>query len=189
MTDGTAPRESGNNFARLAMLDAPEVRIYPDLPRTMDQVPDALQGVLRALAAGTARWPLYLHGGVGTGKTRAALCLCDYARSAAFYSHEQICGITMRGADDAKSILRQQLCRCALFIVDEIGERTEAGDLLHTTLKGILDDRESHQRRRGIFISNVSPDGIRQLFDRRVTSRLLSGTVFELRGRDRRAAA
>lgn len=65
-------------------------------------------------------------------------------------------------------------------------ERERVGDLQYTTLKGAIDYREYHCNRVGIYISNLTPDHLAELYDDRIASRLTSGTVFELNGADRR---
>ncbi len=148
-------------------------------------VDSRLRTTLRELATGEARWPLYLWGTSGAGKTMAALCLVDYVPPAGrFYATVgELCDAVM--AQEAKGNWKQ-VREAELAILDEIGERRNIGDLDYTTVKRFMDLRESRQGRVAIYISNLSPGDLQKAYDDRIASRALCGTVFELKGSDRR---
>jgi len=132
------------------------------------------------LAAGDAPWPLLIHGPVGSGKSFAALCFADLIPSARYSTLETLCNSIMAGDPmpwrDAGELL----------VVDELGERSKVGDLHYTALKNTLDYREWHHRRVAIYVSNLSPADLCNLFDDRIASRLTAGSVFKLEAADRR---
>jgi chromosomal replication initiation ATPase DnaA len=170
----------------LPLRPKPERRLLTGVARSMGRVDDGLVAMFRSLVAGKAPWPLYLHGLVGTGKTRAALCLCDFADSAVYFTVDSLADMVMaKSAADAETQW-EKIRTKALVVLDEIGEREAVGDLQATTFKKFLDSREWHAGRVAVYVSNLSPDDLPKLYDDRIISRLLSGTVHELRGPDRR---
>ena len=169
------------------------------LLREMAQVEASLRDVFKRLVKGESRWPLFLHGGVGTGKTRAALALCDvvqeseqptfsadtgvrYDHSPAYFTFEEICTAVMQ--DDVPKWRAVE--HAILLAIDELGARANVGDLQRTTLQRILDEREERRNRVAVYISNLTPNQLAQLYDDRIMSRLTCGTVFKLVGADRR---
>lgn len=166
----------------------PDRRILIDTPRRMDQVDPALAAVFRELVAGKKPWPLYLHGQVGTGKTRAALCLCDFAKTATFHAVDRLCDFVMRKPAGEVDAEWEMIETKALAVLDELGEREKVTDLQTSVVKQYLDARELHAGRICICISNLAPGELPGLYDDRIVSRLLSGTVFALTGPDRRRA-
>ena len=116
-----------SGFSRLMLWPEgprpPEKRIAPGLIRSMAQVHEAVRGTLRKLALGEARWPLLLFGPTGTGKTRAALCLCDYVQYAAYWTMEQLLNQQMHPKYEERLAWQEQLRRAELVVLDEIGER------------------------------------------------------------------
>jgi len=175
------PRESLEppGVARVR-LHPPERRMFRDVPRRVCDVEPGLCRLFGQLCAGERAWPLLLYGGVGSGKTMAALALADMLRVRVSYATlEELCGDVMEGGRPWKS-------HGDLLILDEVGERSKVGDLHYTTLKSVLDWREFHRRRVGLYISNLSPADLAALFDDRIVSRLTAGSVYRLSGGDRR---
>jgi hypothetical protein len=76
--------------------------------------------------------------------------------------------------------------RKELAVLDDIGCRERVGDLAYRMVKKFADIREFNGKVASIFISNLRPKQLAEVYDDRVASRLLSGTVFELTGVDRR---
>ena len=126
------------------------------------------------------------HGGVGAGKTYAALCLADFADSAAYYSVVDLCDIIMQESPGEVAAMWGKIADKELVILDEIGTRMRVGDLEYGIVKRVLDIREFYAGSVGIYISNVSPDSLKDLYDSRIVSRLGAGSVFQLDGPDRR---
>ncbi len=181
-------------------LQAPKRLLYPKVPRSLSRVDTGLCDLFGQLAAGEAPWPLLVWGGVGGGKTFAGLAFADMVRRSVFLTLEDACSAVMKGEQPWVSKRETLAYRDEtpplddtpirepgdLLILDEIGERSKAGDLLYTTLKGILDYREFNHRRVGMYISNLSPAELALLFDDRIVSRLTAGSVVKLVGDDRR---
>lgn len=178
--------DQNDGRAFLTLKAKPEIRLLAKLHRSMGMVDAGLVEVFRQLATGQAVWPLYLHGLVGVGKTRAALCLADFADSASYWAIDQLCDFVMSNPAGDGQVEWGYLAKKALVILDEIGQREKVGDLYASTLQKFLDTREHHADAIAIYISNVPPDQLGQLFDDRLVSRLLAGTVHHLEGDDRR---
>jgi hypothetical protein len=157
----------------------------------MNKVDPHLVQTFRELVTGKAAWPLFLFGDVGTGKSRAALCLCDCVRSSSYYTLDEICDAEMGRDFEQKVRIWRAIGTCptmvnALVVLDELGERQTVGDLQTTVLKKCLDLREQAADRVAIYISNVAPDALARLYGDRIASRLLCGTLARLSGADRR---
>jgi len=162
-----------------------EYYVRPDLSRTWDSIAPELQEVLRALANGKSEWPLYLHGDVGRGKTRAVLAFCDKVESARYW--------TVDGLMDLMRIQRAPWNHSwgmgegpSLAILDELGMHQKTGDFEYDAVKKFADWREDLP---AIYVSNHWAEKMGQLYDRRIQSRLTCGTQFELIGDDRRMEA
>ncbi len=162
------------------------MRLLPDLYRAWSRVDAKLVAVLRDLAVGKRPWPLLIHGAPGTGKTCAGLCLADVVETASYYTVEEVCDAVMgRGGTDVADLWRKIETK-ALVVLDELGTRERVGDLEYSSVKRVLDVRETKHHRCLVAISNVPPDALVELYDRRVYSRLTCGTVYHLAGPDRR---
>jgi len=150
----------------------------------MDRVAEPLRVVMRSMVSAKSPWPLFIHGAVGCGKTRAALSLADFAAELCTYDTvDSLCDSVMRPDSHER---QKRIQEAALAILDELGEREKVADLQATTIKKFLDAREFHNHRVAIYISNLTPDQLPDVYDDRIASRLLAGTVFELTGPDRR---
>lgn len=175
-----------DRLALLHLRNDSERRILPILNRTMKAVDNDLVEVFRKLVSGQIEWPLFVHGEVGSGKTRAALCLCDFADSAAYWSIDRLASIEIGSDDELKYQTWRDVERKALVVVDEIGQREKVGDLHSSTLQRFMDNRENQSHAIAVYISNVPPEELSGIYDDRIVSRLLAGTVFHLDGDDRR---
>lgn len=163
-------------------------RLLPSVERSLRQVDPALLRLLGDLVEGRAAWPLLLYGPPGTGKTSAALATADVVESAAYWNAEDLATFTMRREAAEVDAEFEHIGRKHLAILDEIGCRQSVGDLAFTSLKRFADVREQQGSRVAIYVSNVEPNRLLELFDERIYSRLTCGTVFELTGPDRRKA-
>lgn len=181
--DATATRT--NTGLRRLRLIPENRRLLPSVPRSMHLVRNDLVDLFTQLVGGVAPWPLYLWGSTGSGKTSAALALCDLCYTAAHWELENFATFMLRHADELESEL-EHIGRKELLVVDEIGVRLKTGDLSYTALKTLCDVREQRAGRVMIAVSNIAPHEISGLYDDRIASRLLGGTVFELSGDDRR---
>lgn len=172
-------------MAKLKLRDRPERRLLLGLPRGMNQVDRPLVNVFRRLVAGEAPWPLLLHGAVGTGKTRAGLCLADFADTAAYHSVDSLADFTMQHQPGEVATEWERLAGKALVILDEIAQR-RTNELTYSVVKRMLDEREFHAASIAVYITNLLPEDLADVYDDRIFSRLTAGTVFQLDGPDRR---
>lgn len=176
---------------RLKLLKTPVVRVQKTVDRSMAAVDDRLRAVFRRLTAGQAKWPLLLHGSVGSGKTLAALSLCDYMLGFPYFTTAEdltnnvydlsaYCWQRSKGIDED---------RTALHVVDEVGvghPRSDPHMREYKAMKRFADNREHYAQRCAIYISNVDPDALKRVYDKRIANRITCGEVFELTGESRR---
>lgn len=165
----------------------------PNKERDPRKVQPELRTTIRSLAAGEGRWPLYLWGKAGTGKTCAALALLDFAGGFYFTADDLAETVSdammgrLRTPGASRLIcakeLWTELATCSLVVIDELGEREKVSDHHYGTLKRLLDRRESMPV---VCIGNRSLRDIEQLYGEPVASRLAGGTVFQIAGPDRR---
>lgn len=153
--------------------------IYAKVSRSGKRINPRLMETFAKLVLGEAPWPLFLHGDIGTGKTRAALYFCDCVSTARYYTAENIADLIMDGRFPSMS-------EFALIVLDELAERTKSSDLGYQAVKKVLDAREWHNHSVAVIISNFAPDDLEETYDGRIVSRLKAGTVFHLKAKDRR---
>ena len=162
-------------------------RLLPEVDRQMALVDAGLMALFRKLVSGQEPWPLFLHGPSGGGKTLASLCLCDIADTATYATVEELADLTMRGEPAAVDHRWQAIATKRLAVLDELGCRSRIPDLHYSVTKKFADERELRAGRVSIFISNVKPKIIQDLYDDRIAGRVLCGTRFELDAKNRRA--
>jgi hypothetical protein len=179
-------------------------------------IPDELAAVLSGLLTGRLPWPLYLWGPPGTGKTCAALCLLDQAGpAAAAGTWPPLVADWLAGFAEVRNLpalrinadqgryqwsrdgqggavtwdhLRRALERAPVFVLDEIGV-TGATDFRLDLMLDVLGCRCDDPVRPLVVTGNRAPGEIeRVVYDARVASRILAGTVYHLDGPDRRLA-
>lgn len=148
-----------------------------------------LLDVLGDLAEGRAPWPLFLWGRPGRGKSCAALAFADFIDTAGYWTCEGLADFAMRRDGNEMEAEFARVGGKHLAILDELGTRLNAGELAYKTVKRFADVRETEARRVGIYISNVAPQELASIYDDRLASRLLGGTIHELGGTDRRRTA
>lgn len=191
-------------------------RARPYSDRHLTLIDPTLRTTLRKLAAGDAPWPLYLWGKPGTGKTSAACVLLDYAgpkkisgtRSkeiedwhSGLIEVREIAGIKIAAnkreltwykdgvaGDWTWEMLLGWVEKAEVVVFDEIGVGRESGDFKLDTMLEVLDRRCMNPIRPFIATGNLNPNEITKVYDARVASRLLSGTIFELVANDQRKA-
>lgn len=167
----------------------------PDKQRHLPDVPPLLRQKIRECTSGVAPWPLFVFGPPGTGKTCGALCLVDRVSRALFWTEESLCDyvtdalmgrlVNRLGHDITPRQIWYKVNDSPLVVVDEIGSRTAVSDHRYTTIKNLLDAREGKAL---MLVSNVAPKDIAQIYDARIASRALNGTIVEVGGADRRLA-
>ncbi len=160
--------------------------------------------MFRDLVSGKRKWPLFLHGNPGGGKTCACLALLDFLLPAQqmYVTAAEVTSMVMAtfgkpgrfdwrlfGAyhDEGQypSGLPKKPHGSALVVLDELGVR-EVKETHYECIQRILDDRESLPL---ILISNLDLAGIGRVYDARIASRCEAGTVVNLVGPDRRIAS
>lgn len=163
------------------------VRLLPELQRRWSQVETPLVNALRPIVTGTAPWPVLLTGAPGAGKTCVGLALCDIAKTAFYVTVEELCDAVVGKGRIEPDALWQKAEEKDLIVLDELGCRSTVGDLEYSAVKRLLDIRETRHNRRLVAISNVEPNALVNLYDRRIYSRLTCGLVYQMQHGDRRA--
>lgn len=182
----------------LMLHKEPNIRYLPRHPRKLNQIDANLRRAMRELIQGQRPWPLVIKGGVGTGKTSAALCLLDYTCGCYFTveSLMQDAAASMHGrmergpSGDKHNVYQEEFWsiieNAPLVILDELGTRSTVTDHHYVVVKRLLDLRVG---RPLVVIANVELEDIQALYDIRIASRLVSGTIFQLDGKDQRFPA
>ncbi len=192
----TASKKKPFGLVKLPLRERPPTkRVMERVARSVDQIDSALREAIRALVAGQSRWPLFLHGPVGTGKTCAALCLLDYSEGD-YFTVTSLCATVIQSqqgrlewTNEARggTIWPEQfwrgVSRAPLIVLDELGCRERPSDAHYDAVKQCVDERMG---KPFVAISNHGPAALAKLYDDRIASRLACGTVIGLRGADRR---
>lgn len=148
---------------------------------------------------GLEPWPLLILGTPGTGKTSAALALCDYIEGSEFWTaaefHQAVLDVKFgrrewkadgypgSGAWTVRGWWGMVAAR-PLVVLDDLGTgEREARDAFYESIKTLLDKRTC---RPLIVTSNLSLEGLEKVFDGRVADRLAAGTVIEVSGESMR---
>ena len=140
------------------------------------------------LLAKKRNWPLFLYGGVGRGKTCAALCLVDHCRKcgvpAMYCTISELMDARVKGYGSLWDRLRNS----PLAVIDEIGRKNARGDKPAAELAyGVVADAAEYREHFStVWISNHAPERITYLYDDPVASRMTRGTHYEVGGDDRR---
>ena len=155
------------------------------LHREIAEVPKPLLQVFRQLVTGHAKWPLYLYGAPGRGKTCAALALLDHVQHGIYTTVSDLVAkaatVMNRGPGVAWHLAEPG--KCQLMVLDELGTREKVGDFHYETVQRAIDIRQGAPL---VLISNLNLETLARVYDARIASRAGAGTVVELKGRDRR---
>lgn len=161
--------------------------------RHSDEVPAILLDAFRKLCSEAMPWPLFIWGAPGTGKTCAALWLLDRAGGMYFTAGGLNADLisaykgTLETPREHRSIsasgLWQEISNTDLVVLDELGARSVVSEHQYDAVKRVLDEREG---RPLICISNLPVESLEAIYDDRVASRLVAGTLVHLDGPDRR---
>ena len=155
-----------------------------------DRVPggDAIRKVVQT-AMEQRRYPIYIHGPAGVGKSSLMRLVFDRARQA-----EGIWAIWRR-ADEAlydlatsrdldRQSQKQLLHNCGHLFLDDIGTRAPSPQMY----SDLFDLLEARAKRPLWITSNVSPEELQQAgYDDRIYTRMLMGTVIEMQGANQRS--
>lgn len=198
---GTVQNARSSRAFHLPLQPQSRPRIHKHKRREIAAVDETLKTVLRRLVSGLAEWPLFLHGPPGTGKTCAALALCDHlwewqvryetandlaSNYIQTFGTSQVFDWSKFGVyrDEADQLSSPSGKRGALLVVlDELATRERVTDTHYEVVQRVIDKREGLPL---ILISNVDIKGIAAVYDARIASRCEAGTVVELAGDDRR---
>lgn len=183
---------------RLQLREKPDVRHVQHQARSLGLVDAGLLAKLRGLVGGELRWPLFLHGGAGGGKTCAGLALLDHA-GGEYYTVPTLCDTMIRAQQGRLEWYREghggtlypedvwaKIEAATLAVLDELGTRQNVSDHAYEVTKQFIDLRQGKPL---IAISNLDLDQIEKLFDSRIASRLAAGVIVHLRAPDRRLEA
>lgn len=174
-----------------SFVKAVEAPDYTASDLSWDRVPggEAVRRIVQS-AMNERRYPVYIHGPAGVGKSSLMRLVFDRARQA-----EGIWAIWRR-ADEAlydlatsRDLDRQSqkglLHNCGHLFFDDIGTRAPSPQMY----SDLFDLLEARARRPLWITSNVSPEELQQAgYDDRIYTRMLMGTVIEMQGANQRAA-
>jgi DNA replication protein DnaC len=79
--------------------------------------------------------------------------------------------------------LWDEIARCPLVVLDELGARERVSDWSYDCVKRLLDEREGKPL---LAVSNLDPEALTRVYDDRIASRLTQGAVQFVGGPDRR---
>jgi len=146
-------------------------------------------------------WPLYLWGNTGRGKTcAAALAYATWQPTAYWASLAELCETLKTFNINQTQVIQtrsgqvemtyagfwKKLRTIGLVVIDEIGTRDAAAHRYDAMLR-LLDERVGCPL---ILTGNLNPaKQLGQVYDDRIHSRILAGTLLEVTGTDRRVHA
>ena len=172
--------------------------IMPDKSRSRCLIDEQPRLRIRELCEAHLPWPAFFTGVPGSGKTCAALSLCDAAtRATVYHTLPELAerlhlatygdlreddGISARPVRVYPGHIWRPWKESALAVMDEIGTRGLT-DSQRDTLQRAIDYRDGLPL---IVISNLSLTAIADLLGDRVASRLAGGTVVDFGEIDRR---
>lgn len=188
MTGGCVVREGYRWLHKIGSHRNPAM---PEQERDPKQLDPHVREVMLESWNGKNRWPLFLFGEAGSGKTCASLIMLDNARSNTHYNlsdwsdHLRMAksgdlyefGYIKSLKEVRKSWWLPQIC-----VIDEIGERKESSDHMTESLKRAIDWRKNYPL---ILISNRHPSQLASIYGDPIVSRISEGTLLEFSG-DRR---
>lgn len=158
------------------------------------QMPPLIAKAFHDCRVGIAPWPLFIYGGVGCGKSRFAL-LAHYFYGGKRYEFSELVGdyrlcklgdfeheygdVGHTSPRATERTFRRMLELTRILIVDDIG--ASGNDSAHTreTLMLALNARVGGKP--AVFISNLSPTELASMYDDRVASRMMEGTVCNMK--------
>ncbi|MCA9026220.1 MAG: hypothetical protein KDA86_13510 [Planctomycetaceae bacterium] len=156
-----------------------------DHPAEWSEIAPTLQEAL-VTAIHVKKWPIYLFGEQGRGKTCAMAWLftiwpnwprwfdaIDFTR----------CVQERRSGDSGdRYFWESNVDDASLFLLDDVGIRLPSDSVFEVIYE--LSNRRG--TKPTVYASNLTPEQLANVFDARVASRMLRGTVIEVTGEDRR---
>jgi DNA replication protein DnaC len=140
------------------------------------------------LATESRRWPIYLHGNAGVGKTSAAACVYRlWRRSLCFYwpAAKVVGDLVMARVDGTAGRIKRTIEDADLIVLDDIATREPTTAQLDA-LYSVLLWRENKPL---VITCNYSPARLSEVMDQRIASRACRGVVIECTGKDRRLSS
>ena len=144
------------------------------------------------------RWPLYVFGDAGRGKSYAAAYVAAVVAARGFAvefvntAAALLCLAKALGSDDGMasymgrmvygSTFKRRLLEAGFVVLDDLGTRSPS-DTQYDILRELIDGRFQMPT---LITSNLKPDEIEKVYDGRIGSRLLGGVWYEFKGQDRR---
>ncbi len=170
-----------------------------DVARDRDKIYPPVRAEINRVLTGQAPWPLFIYGPVGSGKTCAALCMLDAVEGhGVFYDANELRELVHQASfgdlrDDDGVAARPRKVNVVevwrgwwlarLAVLDDIGVKSSVSDFALSTIKRAIDHRNG---RPLVITSNRTPTQIQEMYDDRVASRCVAGTVVKMPGGDRR---
>lgn len=182
-SDGTTEKA---DHAIVPLSPESKRRILPKVHRRLAEVDVGLIDLFRELVAGERPWPLLLWGKTGVGKTRASLCLCDLVEDSVYYPIGSLRNNILANQIVETRAAWAEIKEARLAVLDELPAEVRADNVDYTTVRHFANLRELYGNSVAIFISNLRPEELSEIYDNSLMSRLLCGTVHELLGPDRR---
>lgn len=175
-------------------------RLWPSgvSPSRWDMVPEASRVAIEK-AISESRWPIFLTGPVGTGKSCAAACVYrNWKRWALWHRTGEIVGDVLKCRSNDKGFvvrhrgetsyeewelgIMSKIAEASLLVFDDVGLRSPtpaAYEVFYTMVESRID-------KPTIYTTNLNSDELTKVFDERITSRLLRGARIRMSGDDRR---
>lgn len=158
-------------------------------------VPTVARAAIRACSEGRWKWPLFMHGPAGVGKTCACLWALDHI-GGRFTTFRDLCR-TVQDAKLGKLITHGSHDSCVvgvddfwqgwskspLVVVDDLGVTGRPTDHAYEVALDMLEHRYGQPM---IVTSNLDLDQIAGVFDDRISSRLSAGSPVLVSGEDLR---
>jgi|688.fasta_scaffold661759_2 DNA replication protein DnaC len=131
------------------------------------------------------RFPIYIYGPAGTGKSGIASVLFRIATSAIWRRADTLLLDLSTGRSDGKYTQEiKKIETTHVLVLDDLGLRKPSEGMFHM----LFDILERRKAKMTVITSNHSPEQLRDVVfeDERIFSRLLAGTTLACDGEDRR---
>lgn len=169
-------------------------RMMKNIRRDRSEVCEKIASAIKGCTRGECPWPLFIFGSTGVGKTCALLSVADsffrsYYTTIPHLNRDLIWAekgdLVRNGYETSAPALWREIEEASVACVDELATRGTVTDAAYENLKNLCDLREN---RATIFSSNVAPEKLLEIYDKRILSRIVCGTVVSVTGKDRRFA-
>ncbi len=178
-------------FAKATVKDFETMRpIDPDWER--EKIDPVLRDAINHVVNGLKPWPLFVTGGVGTGKTYAAYCMIE-GYMGLHFTASTLCetlnmareGTLQWTSAHMRSVMEiwRDIREAPLITLDELGARATVSDFQCETVQKVIDVRKG---KPAVYLSNLSLTELARVYDGRVADRLAAGTIVKLTGKSRR---